>query len=250
MHIHTLVISGSCLVYLELKYQLDYLCDLQEFKHIRFVAFVDKLGSLIGLERLVAYPILSSLQVKEVTTPSVQYKILLLTELLCSWTWPGGRASNMVIPFLVSCADSTFKENILNAVINSLFKSAVTGKYTLEFNNKYWMGLDGDMDDVQDPFLRALLAIVKSILMSGKVEYAERFFKLLVIDKGFLEDSQLYNWKNILPFVLSIIVPVMRKQKNLFAVENSTSFKTFACKLIHAAISSPPFAGYMESIRG
>ena len=155
-----------------------------------------------------------------------------------------------MIPFLVSCADSTFKENILNGVIDSLFMSAMTGNYTLEFNNKFWMGLNGDMNDIQDPFLRALLAILRDILMSGKVEYAQKVFKMLVIDKGFLEDSLIYNQKNVLPFILSIVAPVLRKQQTSSAVVNYTPFKEFTCKLMHAAISSPPLGGCTESIRG
>ena len=223
---------------------------MQEPKHIRIVAFVDKLGSLIGWEQLVACPIPPSLEAEQFTSESVQYKIWLLNELLCSWCWPGGTALNTVLPFLVSCADSTFKENILNGVIDSLFMAAITGKYTLEFNNKFWMGLNGDMNDIQDPFLRALLAILGDILMSGKVEYAQKFFKLLVIDKGYLEDSLIYNQKNVLPFILSIVAPVLRKQQKSSAVVNYTPFKEFTCKLMHASISSPPLGGCSESIRG
>eukprot|EP00250_Pteridium_aquilinum_P021475 c25138_g1_i1 orf=481-6414(-) len=231
----------------------------QEPRHVRFVALVDKVASFVGWEKLVV----PSLESNQTTSKgkSVELeehcRIWLLIEMLCTWHWPGGSAVNSVVPFMVSCTDGeegNLKETVVNSVVVSLFASAMSRNKVLEFNNKFWIGSNDDMEDVEDPCLRALLVFLSKILREGgRAQNAEMFFKMLVIEQGYLEDSLSYERSKVLPFILSILVPFLRKQQENVPppssnIVNHIPLEVAVCKWLDLASSAPPLNSYIDFI--
>lgn len=237
---------------------------IKERQHTRFCAFVDRVASVFGWGKVVFGPMWQNMQTNatESQRGNIEvrpvYRVWTLIELLCSWQWPGGKAINSVIPFLESCAvcaSGSSEQIVVNCIVNSLFSAALTINYNLEFSNKSWMGLDEEIDDIEDACLRALLVLLKKLSRTdpphGMIDNAKRFFDMLILDQGFLDDSLLLRSSNILPHILSILVPILRKRRhpsnesipsNASNIKNGFSLELAVCKWMSLALSAPPLS--------
>ncbi|KAI5061228.1 hypothetical protein GOP47_0023733 [Adiantum capillus-veneris] len=235
----------------------------EKIRHARFAAVIGKMASRLGWEKLVVYQgsessggsqSRSNGKSKELEK---QCRIWLLIEMLCTWRWPGGSATDSLLPFLVACLDAeetALKESIVDSVVISLFMSALSRQEVSEYNNKYWLGSIDNVEDNKDPCLRALLFLLRKICQGDKrVEYAEKFFKMLVIDQGSLEDTVVHGKSKVLPFILSILVPVLHKQQEsdrqpLSNTQNLVTLKVAVCKWLDVALSVPALSSYSEFV--
>ncbi|MCO5575765.1 hypothetical protein L7F22_029569 [Adiantum nelumboides] len=235
----------------------------EEVGHARFSALISKMATLLGWEKLVVFQGSECFRGSQSTSEGKgielekQCRVWLLIEMLCTWRWPGGSATDTLIPFLVACLDGeekTFKESIVDSVVVSLFTSANSRKQVSEYSNKYWLGSIDNIKDGEDPCLRALLFLLHKICQGQKrIKYAEKFFKMLVIDQGFLENTLLYDKSKVLPFILSILMPALHRQQESnqpisSSIQDPVTLKVSVCRWLKIALSAPPLSLHSDFV--
>ncbi|PKA66874.1 E3 ubiquitin-protein ligase listerin [Apostasia shenzhenica] len=185
--------------------------EFEELRHDNFVALVVQLITNLGMSKVIAG---CSSEVSIEDAPSLQCsysRAWLAAELLCTWRWRGGNASDSVISFLSKYAnDETclVVHNITSSLANILFDGAL-----IHAANNHWIAFcswvcsNDCVENIEEPFLRALISLLHALLIKhntwGTSETIE-FFKH-VIDKLFIDSHANRACLRILPFVLSFV---------------------------------------------
>lgn len=142
----------------------------------------------------------------------------LAAELLCTWRWQGGCASESLLPYLNSFEKSNMsysRQGVIHSIVHILIDGAVmhgADSETKLFN--VWHAFDEDADNIQNPFLRALISLLSTLLL-GKHERAK--VEALLLFECFVDKLTLGTMTNrsclqVLPFVLNILMQLLRSR--------------------------------------
>ncbi|MCL7024131.1 hypothetical protein MKW94_003851, partial [Papaver nudicaule] len=186
-------------------------------EHYQFVDFIAKLISKLGFDRVIAGSAQetssSSLEVQETYSFSRSW---LAAEVLCSWKWPGGSALSSFLPLLSEFAkdeNSYQAENLLNSIVNTLLDGVLVNDNEEPSFLNVWPASDGEIESIQDPFLRALVSLLLTLFIKDNIwmnDKAAVFLKFLN-DKLFFGTTVNSRCLRILPFLTSIIIRRLRR---------------------------------------
>lgn len=142
----------------------------------------------------------------------------LVAELLCTWRWQGGCASESLLPYLSSFEESNIsysRQGVIYSIVHILIDGAVihgADSETKLFN--VWHAFDEDAENIQNPFLRALISLLSTLLLRkrewGKVEVLILFEYF--VDKLTLDTMTNRSCLRVLPFVLNILMQLLRRR--------------------------------------
>ena len=180
---------------------------MQELKHQRFVAFVDKLVLNLSFGEVILAPISSF------------SRAWVAAEMICTWKWTGGSAFSTFIPSLVQymktepCLEVSFVSLLLDTLLEGALMH-VSSDWAL-FNS--WHISDSEIEKIQERYLRALVALLFTTYTKESVlreSDAHVLFEQLL---GSLFIGSTVNRKclRILPFVMSTIIkPLTEKMRS------------------------------------
>ncbi|KAK6927168.1 hypothetical protein RJ641_008887 [Dillenia turbinata] len=158
----------------------------------KFVAFIDKLISKIGFERVIVGSVSHCLwSAKEetvpVTAPTFHSRAWLAAEILCSWKWHGGKASCSFLPKVVThvkSAEYSHVDCLLDSIINIQLDGALIHAISDKLRHfNVWPVSDDEVESGENPYLRALLYLLLAFIDDGP-DY---------IEKGQMDDT-LKDW--------------------------------------------------------
>jgi hypothetical protein len=210
---------------------------LQELKHERFVAFVDRLILKLGFSEVVL-GIPGNIQSATSQSIDITSRISSLSrawvagEVLCTWKWKGGCALKTFLPSLVQyMKDESYLEiSIVPLLLDALLGGALmheSGPWVL-FNA--WHLSDNEIDKIQDRFLRALVALLFTINTNGclwRESDALVFFEKL-LSNLFIGSSVNRKGLKILPYVMTSII------KQFSALNRGSSYADLVGKSIQS----------------
>jgi hypothetical protein len=196
---------------------------VQELKHERFVAFVDRLILNLGFgEVILGVPgnlRRSTSQSIDTTSPiSSLSRAWVAGEILCTWTWKGGSAPKTFLPSLVQYMkeEPCLEVGIVPLLLDMLLGGALmheSGPWIL-FNA--WHLSDNEIGKIQDRFLRALVALLFTTNTKDclwRESDALVFFEQLVSNL-FMGSTVNRKCLKVLPFVMSTIIKPMPQKLN------------------------------------
>ncbi|MBA0730942.1 hypothetical protein Golax_022593 [Gossypium laxum] len=186
------------------------------YGNYKFVSLIDKLIYKLGLHKVIACDDLDilPLSTKDSANTKVTSRAWVAAEVLCTWKWPEGSAATTFLPQLVSFAKSrnySSYGSILDSIFSILFDGAlVYGENCSQSLLHAWPTLGEDMEDIEEPFLRALVSFLFTLLKENiwGPEKAMALFQLLV-DKLFMGEAVNSNCLRILPSILCVLVPTL-----------------------------------------
>ena len=196
---------------------------MQELKHQRFVAFVDRLILNLGFgEVILGIPgnlRCATSQSIDITSPmSSLSRAWVAGEILCTWTWTGGSALKTFLPSLVQYME---KESHLEVNIVSLLLDTLLGGTLMHESDPWvlfnaWHLSDNEIGKIQDRFLRALVALLfttntKNCLWREPDAFV--FFEQL-LSNLFMGSTVNRKCLKVLPFVMSTIIKPLPQKLN------------------------------------
>ncbi|MQL94710.1 hypothetical protein Taro_027371, partial [Colocasia esculenta] len=184
-----------------------------EPRHKNFVAFVSKLVLNLGVVRVIAgsVPCVSDVPTGLSAYSSSLSRSWVAAELLCTWKWQGGSAVESFLPLLndFSKSEKSPEEGIIYNVATVLIDGAISHGATdqLFFLNA-WMVSDDEVENMQDPFLRALVSLLLNLFTKDNPWTKREAFLLLeyTVDKLFLGAEVNLSCLKVIPFVLNVII--------------------------------------------
>ncbi|CAN8253175.1 unnamed protein product [Cochlearia groenlandica] len=182
-----------------------HLCEPKKSKSRRFVSLINSLIMEMGIQRfLVSH-----------NDFGLASQAWLSAEILCTWEWPGGNVQTSFLPTLVSFCKS---EPLSGGLLNSIFDILLNGALVHEVENleNMWVDLNDHVEDIEEPFLRALVSLLFTLFKEDlwREEEAMAAFKMLT-DKLFIGEETNKNCLRIIPFIMSLIIlPVRTKAKS------------------------------------
>ncbi|KAG5403658.1 hypothetical protein IGI04_009777 [Brassica rapa subsp. trilocularis] len=187
-----------------------HVCDLRTSKSQRYVSFIDSLITKMGIHRFVVGH----------KDNGLSPQAWLSAEILCTWEWPGGSVQTSFLPALVSfCKSEPAYGSLLNSIFDILLNGAlVHGEDEIDSSGNMWVELNNQIEDVKEPFLRALVSLIFTLFKEDlwREEEAMAVFKM-VTDKLFIGEEPSKNCLRIIPFIMSIIIsPLRKKTKSSF----------------------------------
>ncbi|KAL6870646.1 hypothetical protein ACP4OV_014494 [Aristida adscensionis] len=208
---------------LKVQFELAITDDI-ELIHERFVAFVDRLVHNLGFsEVILGVPgdrHRATSQSVDIPPPITSLsRAWVAGEILCTWKWTGGTASETFLPSLVQYmeVESCTEVSVLSLLLDMLLDGALmqeSGQWAL-FNA--WHLSDSEIEKIQDRFLRALVALLFTINNIKDCIWREsgalKFFEQL-LSNLFVGSTVNRKCIKILPFVMSTIIrPLSEKLK-------------------------------------
>ncbi|XP_022730534.1 LOW QUALITY PROTEIN: E3 ubiquitin-protein ligase listerin [Durio zibethinus] len=186
------------------------------YGNYKFISLIDKLIYKLGFDKVIACEDLdtSPLSTEDKTNTEVTSRAWLAAEILCTWKWPEGSAATSFLPQLISFAKSrnySSHGSFLDSIFSILLDGAlIHGENCVQTSLHAWPTLGEDMEDIQEPFLRALVSFLFTLLKeniwgTGK---AMILFQLLV-NKLFIGEAVNTNCLRILPPILCVLVPTL-----------------------------------------
>lgn len=187
----------------------------------KFVAFIDKLISKVGFDKVVGgYTTQASPFLHEETTNELSSRAWIAAEMLCTWKWPGGSALGSFLPSLSAYAKSgsnTSGQGLLDSVFNILLDGALVHG---ESCAKSLHSSVGDkVEDIEEPYLRGLVALLITLFRDNLWDSvkAVTLFEMLQ-RKLFIGESVNINCLHILPLIVSVLIRQLTKG-GIFSVE-------------------------------
>ncbi|OMO82940.1 Zinc finger, RING-type [Corchorus capsularis] len=189
---------------------------MQASGNYKFASLVDKLILKLGFEKVIAGDDIEipPFTAKDKTNNEVIARSWLAAEMLCTWKWPGGSAATSFFPLLISFAKSrnySSYERFLNSIFNILLDGAlVHGENGAQSSLSAWPTLVEDMEDIKQPFLRALVSFLFTLLKEN-IWGTEKAIILcqLLVNKLLIGEVVNTNCLRILPPILSVLVPAL-----------------------------------------
>ncbi|XP_021750254.1 E3 ubiquitin-protein ligase listerin-like [Chenopodium quinoa] len=190
--------------------------DIQILQSQVFVALVDKLISEMGINRVLVGSDLQAFAVEErggnglVSSQHEFSRAWVVAEMLCNWKWPDGSALDTLLPSLSSHAKSESDGSLIclfDSTVNILLEGALVcgTKSQLSFFNT-WPPSSKDLDYIEEPFLRALVTLLFTLLNEGiwNQEKAVGLWELL-LNKLYVGQEANMNCLRILPPLVSVL---------------------------------------------
>ncbi|XP_068634592.1 E3 ubiquitin-protein ligase listerin [Aristolochia californica] len=223
--------------------------DVQEFNHHQFTAFVDKLISSLGAERVICGSISHAsseeAQIFPVSPLASYSRAWLAAELLCTWKWQGGSALGSLLPFLSMHAknmNSSYEESLICSVIDILLEGMIVhgASFQLKFFNA-WSAMDDEVENLQDPFLRGLVSLFSVLMIKDSIWEKGDIFSLFsrLLQHFFIGTTIHRSRLRILPFVLNVIMrPLLSKSSCEDGPSNIAGFDSSKEEQLHNTISN------------
>ncbi|KAH9309397.1 hypothetical protein KI387_037308 [Taxus chinensis] len=234
--------------------------DTDKVLHTRLVMFVERIGSILGKDKLFTGSPERTSQITEEQSNQICKKksscrIWLAIEVLCTWRWPGGSAIQFLLSFLRECAKREpghAEWMMVNAIIDILCLGALKNNTSINFYPlNVWVISDDEVDKIEEPFLRSLVMLLIVLFKDGTVW--NKGDALRILNDYILKDDFLNNsvkiYVRLLPHILNVLAPVVWKRRvNLedcnkdlsMAEENASSMQKAACQWLERAKSGPP----------
>lgn len=184
---------------------------MQDFGHRKFISFIDKMISEIGIDRVVASCGRNALPLSEEATNENLTRSWLAAEILCSWKWPGGSVVASFLPSLSAYAKSknfSSQESLLDSIFNILLDGTLVQGGCAAQNFVYLCAASSDeVEDIEEPFLRALVAFLLTLFNDNIWGYkkAMELFALLV-NKLYVGEATNANCLRILPVIVNVLI--------------------------------------------
>ncbi|XP_050138704.1 E3 ubiquitin-protein ligase listerin [Malus sylvestris] len=185
--------------------------DIQDFGHRKFVSFIYKIISEVGIDRVVAGHVKHSLPPCQGTTNEGLTRSWLACEILCTWRWPGGSAVSSFLPSLSAYAKSrnySSQESLLDFIFNILLDGAlIHGGCDAQSFVYLWPASNDEVEDIEEPLLRALVAVLFTLFNDNiwEREKAVMLFELLV-NKLCVGEAINANCLRILPLIVNVLI--------------------------------------------
>ncbi|KAJ4907854.1 E3 ubiquitin-protein ligase listerin [Raphanus sativus] len=211
-----------------------HLCDLRTSKSQRYVFFIDSLITNMGIQRFVVGH----------KDNGLSPQAWLSAEILCTWEWPGGSVQTSFLPALVSfCKSEPAYGSLLNSIFDILLNGAlVHGEDERDSSGNMWVELNNQIEDVKEPFLRALVSLIFTLFKEDlwREEEAMAVFKM-VTDKLFIGEEPSKNCLRIIPFIMSVIIsPLRTKTKSSVYGDTVLPLEAFLGGWLERSLSFPP----------
>ncbi|VVB16450.1 unnamed protein product [Arabis nemorensis] len=212
-----------------------HLSELRKSKSQRFVSFINSLIMEMGIHRFLV----------DHKDNGFASQAWLSAEILCTWEWPGGNVQNFFLPTLVSfCKSEPSSGGLLDSIFDILLNGAlVHGEDERESLGSMWFDYNNHIEDVEEPFLRALVSLLSTLFKEDlwREEEAMNAFKMLT-DKLFIGEETSKNCLRIFPFIMSIIIsPLRRKIKSGVSGEDTLlPLDVFLTGWLERSLSFPP----------
>ncbi|PIA58085.1 hypothetical protein AQUCO_00500192v1 [Aquilegia coerulea] len=197
--------------------------DAQISRHNSFVAFISELISKLGVGRVIAGSISqtslsSSVEAPHQLVPS-QSRAWLAVEVLCTWKWRAGSVLDSFLPLISEFArrEDSSSKNLLDSIVNILLDGALVHGISDELCFlKVWFTSDDEVESIQNPFLRALVSFLLTLVVRdniwGKRKSAVLFNQL--VDKLFEGMMVNRNCLRILPYIMNVLaLPLRHKDR-------------------------------------
>ncbi|XP_038895284.1 E3 ubiquitin-protein ligase listerin isoform X5 [Benincasa hispida] len=187
--------------------------DIHKSGNHKLVSLVSMLMSKIGLEKLLSGQVENSSSCLGKTTKNeVTSRAWLVAEILCTWKWPGGNARGSFLPlFCAYVKRSCSHESLLDSTFNMLLDGALLySSRAAQSIVNIWPYPVSLLEDIQEPFLRALTSFLFSLLKEniwGK-DKASSLFELAV-SRLFIGEAVNIDCLRILPLIVSYLVHPM-----------------------------------------
>ncbi|CAH8358759.1 unnamed protein product [Eruca vesicaria subsp. sativa] len=231
-------ISPSSLASISTHDMPAHLYELRTAKSQRFVSFIESLIRKMGIHRfLVGHK-----------DNGLSSQAWLSAEILCTWEWPGGSVQTSFLPAFVSfCKSEPERADLLNSIFEILLNGALVHgeeeEDERESSGNMWIELNNHIEDVEEPFLRALVSLLITLFKESlwKEEEAMSAFKM-VTDKLFIGEETSKNCLRILPFIMSIIISPLRTTTKFGVSGEDTALplEVFLKGWLERSLSFPP----------
>nr|XP_043619247.1 E3 ubiquitin-protein ligase listerin [Erigeron canadensis] len=183
----------------------------------RVVAFVDKLISRLGIDRVISGSISCKPSSNKVIPSDSQYpRVWLAAEMLCTWKWHGGSALASFLPSLIRhTRDQNLSpsDSLLDNVVKILLDGAlVQGANSMSFSSIYPAPHD-DLESIEQEFVRALVSVLHRLFEDdiwGRDKALEIFN--LLLDRLFVGEAVNSNSLNILAVIMSVLIGPLSSQ--------------------------------------
>ncbi|XP_024158804.1 E3 ubiquitin-protein ligase listerin isoform X2 [Rosa chinensis] len=184
---------------------------IQDFGHRKFISFIDKMISEIGIHRVVGGYARYTLPPSVEATYEKPTRSWLAAEILCSWKWPGGSAVASFLPSLSAYAKSknfSSQESLVDFIFNILLDGTLVQGGCAAQNFVYLCPTSSDeVEDIEEPFLRALVAFLLT-LFNDKIWGTEKAMELfaLLVNKLYVGEATNANCLRILPLIVNVLI--------------------------------------------
>ncbi|GLJ37723.1 hypothetical protein SUGI_0766400 [Cryptomeria japonica] len=235
--------------------------ETEKVLHTRFLMFVERIGSIIGKDKLFIGSLTRTSQItvehmsNQICNKKPSCRIWLALEVLCTWRWPGGSAMEFLLPFLCECAKSGpgYPEwMMVNSIIDILFLGALKNNMSSRFYPpNVWVISDDEVNKIEEPFLRALIMLLIVLFKDGIIwnsRDASRILQDYILKEEFLS-IYVNTYVRLLPHILNVLAPVVWKRtvdledcnKVLpMAEKNASNLEKAVCQWLERANSGPP----------
>ena len=200
---------------------------MQKSGNHKFISLISMFMSKIGLEKLFNVQVEnSSTCISKMTKNEVTSRAWLVAEILCTWKWPGGNARGSFLPlFCAYVKRSCSHESLLDSTFNMLLDGALlySSRAAQSFIN-IWPYPVSLLEDIQEPFLRALASLLFSLLEEniwGRDKAISQFE--LLVSRLFIGEAVNIDCLRILPLILSYLVRPMCERNSTFDDSGSCS---------------------------
>ncbi|KAG6607353.1 E3 ubiquitin-protein ligase listerin, partial [Cucurbita argyrosperma subsp. sororia] len=201
--------------------------DIHKSGNHKLISLASMLMSKIGLEKFFSGQVENSSPcLGEATNNEVTCRAWLVAEILCTWKWPGGNARGSFLPlFCAYVKRSCSHESLLDSTFNILLDGALLcGSRAAQSIVNIWPYPDTLLEDIQEPFLRALASLLFSMLKEniwGR-DKASSLFELLV-RRLFIGEAVNIDCLRILPLIVSFLIRPMCERNTEFDDSGSCS---------------------------
>ncbi|GAB2286151.1 hypothetical protein Dimus_020576 [Dionaea muscipula] len=187
----------------------------QTSRSLVLVALVDKLISEIGVHKVIAVSVSHATVLHEQASDlllfsesTTSHRAWLAVEMLCTWKWPSGSALGTFLPLLLEYVQKD-GDSISDFIVKILLDGALI--YGARVKLRFFIlspPSKHELDEIEEPFLRALLALVSTLLRDsiwGK-EKALALFELLA-NNLYIGEATNRNCLHILPPLVHVLIP-------------------------------------------
>ncbi|CAN1266381.1 E3 ubiquitin-protein ligase listerin [Linum perenne] len=178
--------------------------------NVKLVSLIDKLIKRVGINKVLHLDDNGNVSLKEPLKEETTTRAWLAAEILCTWNWIDGAAVDSFLPSLVvsAKAGNPCVHNLLDGILDILLNGAlVQGERGRVRLLNVWPASNDELGKIEEPFLRALLTLVVTLLNDGiwGRGKATELFKLL-ITKLYIGESVNTNCLRILPSVINVLI--------------------------------------------
>ncbi|CAN1180129.1 E3 ubiquitin-protein ligase listerin, partial [Linum perenne] len=179
--------------------------------NVKLVTLIDKLIKRVGINKVLHLDDDGNVSLKEPLKEETTTRAWLAAEILCTWNWIDGAAVDSFLPSLVVSAKAgnhPCVHNLLDGILDILLNGAlVQGERGRVRLLNVWPASNDELGKIEEPFLRALLTLVVTLLNDGiwGRGKATELFELL-ITKLYIGESVNTNCLRILPSVINVLI--------------------------------------------